>query len=219
MPLPLSRTLTAGTNENINDVQLNFNDLANAFPVQATNIGDGQITTAKLASGAVTTRKAMTVAHVSAVSSYTFSGLNGNADYGYEIIVLGVCTLNGAQRTITLRPNGVTTNNVGATRHYANSALAHGIDNVTPTGHYLFDTWAVDTGVDATIRVRAKVGLASHRSISCHSDISDTSNQRQTVDAMALWAENTTNITSIVLDFATPGTFTGMLTLRKLGEA
>lgn len=49
MALTLPHTLTAGTNENVTDVQENFVEIANAFPVQTTNIGASQVTAAKLA--------------------------------------------------------------------------------------------------------------------------------------------------------------------------
>ena len=226
MPLPLSRTLTAGTNENINDVQLNFNDLANAFPVQATNIGDGQITTAKLASAAVSPKKMLTVAHVSAVSSYTFSGLNGNADYGYELVFLGATSAT-SDPVFFMRPNNDTTagnyNNV-FTRCYHNPAVTSGQDYVTiATGLHLHSCYsaggaAATHGMSFRAQLHAKVIGSTFRTSSGNSGSANASNSAHTAQNSAgFWNNTADNITSLVV-LASLGTFTGMLTLRKLGE-
>ena len=215
MPLTLPHTLTAGTNENVTDVQNNFNEVANAFPVQAANIGDSQVTTAKIATGAITPHKYLTVVHKAAATSHTFSGLSGDAAYAYEIEIIGSFSGTPSANPI-LAPNGTTTGQHSG-YHSADFVGSNEVANAASTGMNFLRWFTAPYVVNAKMRLMAKTGVGSYRILTSNGITTRNSDGfTHSFQYAATWAEVATNITSIVFTFG--GTFTGMLTLRKLGE-
>ncbi len=221
MALVLPHTLVPGTNENVSEVQNNFNEIANTFPVQAANIGDAQITAPKLASAAVTPRKAATIAHVSAVASYTFSSLNGDTQYGYELIVQGRMFNGGVARSIEVRPNNDSAANYHSTQHTANSAGGHAVNTVGPTGWRLaFGTYTTDTTINAFAIINAKTATSVNRTMASKVINHEVAGggAYSNDEIYSRWTNTASNITSLVVDFGAV-TFTGFLSLRVLAEA
>lgn len=228
MPLTLPNTLTAGTPENVTHVQQNFAEIANAFPVTTANITDLNVTTAKLASGAVTPRKASTIYHAVAASGagfVPFTGLNGDADYAYEITG-NIYTTTSVTPTddLQIRPNSGTTNYVQRVRHYTHygaGAPTHSAQGLTSTTGLSIPTYTT-----ATLRMQfsgilqAKTGTG-RRLWRVDATLDDGGVSAPYMETSSqYWSDTTTNITSLQFVWAGVGAvINGWISLRKLAEA
>jgi len=195
----------AVTNPKIADLAVTSGKLADASVIDA-KLGVGAVSTTKIAAGAVTTEKLANlgvtpgklsfgtwqkIAEInitSAVSSYTFTGLNGNVDKVYRLQL----TLKNDAATTTvydLRPNDLMTNMLSVhitsdgTTLYQGSYSDRLAIGFTPGGHT--DTMDVIFMAE-TGRIRGM-----HSRIGRQAATNSSWGGR--------WAETTTNITSITI--------------------
>lgn len=165
-----------------------------------------------------------TIAVLSAVSSYTFSNLDGDTDIAYELLLEGVLSTGGSAKTITLRPNNVTTStrqqgvttqrdSAGAVTGNVASALTNDIGWRLGT-----DYGTANAGVSASARVYAQSGKSRQAIIDyAIKPAAQTTESQIGWRVYGSWADTATNLTSLVIDF-NGGTFTGKAILRKLTE-
>jgi len=185
--------------------------------VQDMFIRAGGILNADLSTEVLGPKKSVIVQHISAQTSYTFSGLDGNADYGYELTVMGSIA-TGMASAVEVRPNGVTTS-MTMVRHFNDSSLGHAVHTVASTGLEVALPHTTPCVVNGHIQIAAKTGVGSFRSGIAHSTtIRDSDGYTYDTHYASRWSDVTTNITSLVVYFGTPA-FTGWVSLRKLAEA
>lgn len=204
MALPLPRVIPD------KDIQQNFDELANQFPIQSVNIAPA---------GVKATALGTLVIPVTAAANYTISGLNGDTDIAYEFYVIGSGTGYVAQAQATIAPNGTTTNQT--TLRHGNegpTGVSHSFDAVTPAGMAFAQVHSTAYTVHARGTLGAKTGQGSYRSLLSQSTgIRNSDAYGYNYTFMSRWTETTTNITSLVFNFGGTGTFTGTIILRKLG--
>jgi len=188
--------------------------------VQDQYIRAAGILNADLSTELLGPKKLATVVHLTASSAYTFSGLDGNADYGYDITLMGQHNTT-ATHHFEIKPNSLTTG-FGSTEHYWNDAAANGVVNNTATGFRLkTNSYAVNHTTVSRMTLTARTGMVSR--VMLGQCIIHHAGARHSDNTMSTWNDNTTNITSLLFDFnvspGTAGTFTGVVILRKLAEA
>ena len=165
-----------------------------------------------------------TIASLSGASSHTFSGLDGDTDIGYEVILEGVLTSGGVARTITLRPNGVTTN----TRQQGSTVQRDATGAITSNAGQSLTSdigWRMGTdyglgssSISAAARVFARTGKNRQAIIDyAIKNAAATTEAQIGWRVYGSWPDTATNLTSLVIDFG-GGTFTGRAILRKFGE-
>lgn len=174
--------------------------LANA--IAAANIADRRV-----AAGAGGSRKSGPQA---AIGSYTFTGLNGDAERRYELWLGGRLFGGGAARTVTLRPNGSTTGMETTYTQQGDGAAPGGALN--PTQLLLGGSYsALDT--DLIVKASLACVTGRQRPMTYQMFGKGVASGRYTQNGGGVWTDTTTNITSLVVDFG-GGTFTGDLELR-----
>ena len=195
------------------------------MPAASTTIAAGDIVDARNWA-TVRPRALSRIAHVSAVSTYTFHGLDGNAEYGYEFVAVGATSAT-SDPTFYLRPNNDTTsgnyNNV-VTRSIHHPSVSSSQDHFTVSiGMHLLAAYsaggaAATHGISIRSQLHAKVIGSAYRAYTAQGGAANASNSSHTSQNCAgFWNNTTANITSLVFHMPT-GTFTGVLSLRKLGE-
>lgn len=225
MPLTLPNTLTAGTPENVTHVQQNFVEIANAFPVTTANITDLNVTTAKLASGAVTPRKQSMIYHAvndTGAGFTPFTGLDGNAAYAYEIAGFLYTTTGVPTGFLQVRPNTTATGYVNGTSHqfiYTNGTPTQSVVTTLTTGLGIgtYGTTPNRIRFNAVLQAKTGQGRRAWRAESTYDD--DSTNSPYHSTHTIFWNETTTNISS--LQFVWPGigaVINGWITLRALAE-
>jgi hypothetical protein len=155
------------------------------------------------------------------VTTATILGLDGNADFAYEFLLLGSINPAGSQRLLTVAPNGITPTTAAFKGHRngfyrttgAPTAEAATLDGI---GFFLGSTFApaaLNTINSQSVLV-ARAG--SERTLRTNYEVSDASVAAALTwgTAVTKWLDTTTKLTSLVLN--TDQAFTGKLLWRKL---
>jgi hypothetical protein len=159
-------------------------------------------------------------ADLTTASDYTISGLDGNTDNFYMILLMGVLTAGGSDRILGIRPNGDTTSGnynrgvqqvaqrEGGTSFTAGVSWWGGTEAILPLGR---NAWSDNGGLLISAVMNAKAVI--YRSIR-----SQWSFERQGYtdynlcgNAMGTWRNSATNITSLVFYFDGASDFHGKL--------
>jgi hypothetical protein len=157
---------------------------------------------------------------LSNANDYVISGLDGNRDRAYMVVLSGYLASAGADRTVGLRPNGATTNYGGAAQHVIGHEPSVTYHNFTtnPTGNMLplcRSHYASDGSTMCSGLVKAETGSA--RLIRAQ----DVFARNTTTTIMATthinsWLDTTANITTMTLNFGGAGDFDGKLYVYRL---
>lgn len=149
-----------------------------------------------------------------------FTNRDGDLDVGYEVIYEGFFNIpTAADRFITLRPNGVSTNSLAV----VNSAYS-GAANGAPAqaSHPNVGLLIGQTGGAASASVvgRAIMKSKADRYRTCHANASSYSdnNYNVTMDIASVWTDQAVKITSLGIDFS-DGTFTGRVIVKRLAQS
>lgn len=152
------------------------------------------------------------IANLTGATSYTFTGLDGNVDRLYELLIEGVMGAS-AGGYVLVRPNNDSAANYANLWLYGYNASAFG-NSVGPTNGLaiMVGQNISDQQVMARAVVRAKSG--ARRGIL--SDAMADDNQTPFVRSMLAgrWTNTASNIVSLTVSF--PASFTGTVTLRKV---
>jgi len=149
-------------------------------------------------------------------SSYTFSGLDGNADRAYKILIDGYVVGSGSVNYYPyITPNSATGDTYYNTEHYS-TETGQGVDNPSRSGFVIGYTRAENSNLSykAEITIPARTGT---RRVA-HSLMwqgSESGTVRLTTQTVGVWANSSSNISSLVINFDGT-TFTGKITLLKL---
>ena len=221
MALTLPNTLTAGTPENITDVQENFDEIANAFP----------ITTADITEGAVTPKKQKAITHFTGQTGAgftpaAFASLNGDANYAYEITGHLYTTASVTPTDyLQVRANGLSTNYINGHLHrlsYNAGTPSHAVlGYAAPVGLYVSaGAGASVNRVSFTARLDTKTARG-RRHWRCATVWDDTGTSSPYQDTFTtFWNETATNVTSLAIHWPGVGAvINGWVALEKLAEA
>lgn len=156
------------------------------------------------------------VVDLSAVTSYTFSGLSGNNDYGYEIVLDGQLSVGGVARNITLKPNGSGASTFNSYDVGSRSTTAPTMGVYDANGLFIGYTGTADCPIDARASLIAKTGHV-RQWISKYTTSSGPATSQLQVSSAGLWNDTATALTSLLLDFG-GGTFTGRVILRRFNR-
>lgn len=150
---------------------------------------------------------------VSGQSSVNVTGLDGNTDIEYEIIIDGIVTTGGVARNVDLRPNG---SSAGLHFMYIFGGPSLGPSVGNGTGHLLAGfTATADSRFLSRGTLAAKTGRSRAYVGKAHQAPIVATGEGQVGDFSGRWEDTTTNITSLLVDFGS-GTFTGRVRVRKV---
>lgn len=151
------------------------------------------------------------VVNLNAASTYTITGLNGDADELYELVFIGTCSTNSGY--VYVRPNGDSGSNYRWIRGYVGTWSANpGLDGTTSSGLLLGNPQGINYyPMNATMRLAAKSGVERLATVIGTGRSSDL----RADHAAGVWTNTASNITSLTV-LHTEGTMTGTLILRKL---
>ena len=149
-------------------------------------------------------------------SSYTFSGLDGNADRAYKILIDGYVVGSGSVNYYPyITPNSATGDTYYNTEHYS-TETGQGVDNPSRSGFVIGYTRAENSNLpykaEITIPARTGTRRVAH---SLMWQGSESGTVRLTTQTVGVWANSSSNISSLVINFDGT-TFTGKITLLKL---
>lgn len=203
MALPLPRVIPD------KDIQQNFDELANQFPIQAANIGAGQVKAPAVGSQ---------FGLLASSGTYTFSGLNGDAEYGYELI--GDLTFPTAMtgNGMLVCPNGTGGTAYDLTRHVVDSGSTHAMAYTSGLAGLVIPltSGGANDRISFQAILFAKTGF--RRTLLGTSGMASSGGARWTYQYQCGWSDTSTNITSIQFQFPGAGsTVNGWISLRKLG--
>lgn len=166
------------------------------------------------------------VAILAAGGSTTFAGLDGNTEHSYRITVAGTLTQGGVARYVNVRPNNdaVAANynrgaGIFATAGNNSAGAVVGPDGGALAGMTLCPmsvNGQATTGngnIAATMNLAARAGQARQAQFSAHRALGSVAYAGYTA-----WNDTAANIASLVVDMG-GGTFTGAVTLERLGPA
>lgn len=155
---------------------------------------------------------------VSGVAYVDITGLSGDTDLEYEVIVDGLVTTGGAGRNITVRPNNLTADTYN---FYKAHSRAAGAVSATPSagpydggGLMLGYTDTPNSVVLARAMMSAKSGLA--RQIVSEFASSTGPTAAFDIRAQGRWDDTATVINSLRVDFG-GATFTGRVRVKAAG--
>jgi hypothetical protein len=155
-------------------------------------------------------------------SDYVISGLDGNRDRVYVVVLSGYIASGGVNRTVGLRPNGATTNYAAGAQHwignepgagYHNTSGFQGTANQLPLclSHYNSDGSIICQG-----QIKAETGsprlIRSEDSFSRNSSVTTILSTRH-VNA---WNDTAANITSLTLHFGGASDFDGRIYVYRI---
>ncbi len=182
------------------------------------NVGIGTATPAAALDVAGQIRSGVTQT-VTGVASFTFAGLNGDADEEYELTLRGRVSTLGVQRTIRLAPNGILVaagfRNIAHRFYEVAGAPGHDID-IRNNGAFTigFTDWNADGDFFIVANLAARTGRSRIlRSTHVYANSAAGADRELRGDHQGWWSDATTNITSLAVSL-TGGTFTGTATLR-----
>lgn len=134
----------------------------------------------------------------SAVSSVTFSGLNGDVDKNYAIVSFVKITAASGQKFIVFKPNGLTTN-LSTTRYQA-IANSHAASLLSSTLAVLTEGY---NGTESSSRtdINARTGGLRHfcTNSSTYYITSASTAVNTLYRNLGIWLQSSTNITSLVI--------------------
>lgn len=150
---------------------------------------------------------------LSAAQNYTFTGLNGNTQKMYKVVFQGTIAVNGSDRYILIRPNGLTSGFNG----YAIYNGTSGGSDWSTSGFYVGrNGWSANADVSFEYTFSAVTGR--RRTGFGQATFLHTNNNLLGYHASGYWNNTSTNITSIqVAATSTSGaTTTGVTLTGKL---
>lgn len=169
---------------------------ANWVDLGVTSVGSGSVADVPM------------IARVTSAGSYTFSGLNGDVDEAYELVVVGQFnTAVGSWAQV--RFNGVTTGYSNVFQFAADST-SQGVNNPATQG-CAFVPPNLNRPVNATLRIAAKSG----RRRSVRGSVFYGEGVPIEGAVAGSWSDTAANVQSLEVNFD-GNTFTGVLMLRKL---
>lgn len=155
-----------------------------------------------------------TVARVSGATSHTFTGLDGNADVAYEILLCGTFAFGGAAKYVSLRPNGDSGANYQNASGWASGASEGATGSPLTSGLYLVESQGA---ADGTVQVRGQLAAAAgyYRTYTGLYGFRNATPNPLAGHVAGWWTNTASNITSLEVNFG-GGTFTGTIVLKKL---
>lgn len=174
---------------------------------------------------AIVEKELVVASEVTSVGVYDLTGLDGNIDKSYRIVIEGDLAVGGTDRHISVMPNGVpintSSNTVGLgttnTREMNTAgSWSGGDDDGTPNGRGMYfgrSVFSAGGRVIAEGYLSARVG--GKRAYMTRMTYATTATaMRRTHGYGWAWIDTATKITSLKFDFG-GGTFTGMIKVYR----
>jgi len=168
------------------------------------------------AQGPAGTGGVVSAADYSAQTSIAVTGLDGNVDYAYEVVIMGsVSVATAAARNVTARPNNLATNTQGfATGAYGNNTVTGENVQAANAGVIVGRFSQVAGSLFSRFSVEGRIPATQRRHIVGNFSIHGSDGTSTNYACGGTWGD-TANLTSLTIDFGGLS-FTGRVVVKKL---